>query len=365
MSVDFTELATLINLNSHSHNKAGIDANAAIFGSWMQALGYATKTYHREAIGNHVHFCATRRDGPRVLLLGHLDTVFPPGTFTDFSEDEEWVYGPGVCDMKGGNYVALCALRKVYAQQGDIGNIDMLLVSDEETGSDDSKALTAKLAADYDIALVFEAAGKNNEVVIARKGIATYFIKITGKGAHAGNHYSEGVNANLAAAHLTIYLTSLTCLEKGTTVNVGKITGGLSANTISPQAQLVVEARFTANDEKRRILAAFEHLPKHNPVADSFLTVTGGLQRDVMQSCAKQQQLLRQIEEILGYPLNVEKRGGVSDANVTAGAGVATLDGFGPFGDGDHTINERASKASFHLRVNEVSKILAAFNQPR
>ena len=97
-----------------------------------------------------------------------------------------------------------------------------------------------------------------------------------------------------------------------------KITGGLSANTISPQAQLVVEARFTGNDEKRRILAAFEHLPKHNPVADSFLTVTGGLQRDVMQSCAKQQQLLRQIEEILGYPLNVEKRGGVSDANVTA-----------------------------------------------
>lgn len=365
MSVDFAELATLINLNSHSHNKAGVDANAAIFVTWMEALEYRTDTYHREAIGNHVHFCSPQRGGPRVLLLGHLDTVFPPGTFTDFSQDDEWVYGPGVCDMKGGNYVALCALRNVYAQQGGLSNIDMLLVSDEETGSDDSKALTAQLAGHYDIALVFEAAGKNNEVVIARKGIATYFIDITGKGAHAGNHYSDGVNANLAAAHLTVYLTSLTNLAKGTTVNVGKMKGGLSANTISPQAQLVVEARFTCTAEKQRILDAFTNLNAHNPIAGSHLTVTGGLQRDVMQACDKQQQLLRQIEEILGYPLAVEQRGGVSDANVTAGAGVATLDGFGPFGDGDHTINERASKASFHQRVNEVTKILAAFNQPR
>ncbi|GGF63879.1 M20 family metallopeptidase [Alteromonas lipolytica] len=365
MSADFAELATLINLNSHSHNKAGIDANAAIFSRWMEALGYTTKTFHRETIGNHVLYSAPVRSGPRVLLLGHLDTVFPPGTFTDFAEDEQWIYGPGVCDMKGGNYVALCALRNVLSQQGQLGNIDMLLVSDEETGSDDSKTLTAELAPNYDIALVFEAAGKNNEVVIARKGIATYFIDITGKGAHAGNHYSDGVNANLAAAHLTIHLTSLTDLDKGTTVNVGKIKGGLSANTISPQAQLVVEARFTSHHEKTRILTAFNQLPEHNPVAGSHITVSGGLQRDVMQPSDKQQQLLQQITEILGYPLPTERRGGVSDANVTAGAGVATLDGFGPFGDGDHTIHERASKQSFNQRIDEVSKILAAFNQPQ
>lgn len=365
MSADFAELATLINLNSHSHNKAGIDANAAIFSAWMEAMGYITETFHRETIGNHVLYRAPVRRGPRVLLLGHLDTVFPPGTFTDFSEDEAWIYGPGVCDMKGGNYVALCALRNVLSQQGQLGNIDMLLVSDEETGSDDSKTLTAELAPHYDIALVFEAAGKNNEVVIARKGIATFYIDITGKGAHAGNHYSDGVNANLAAAHLTIHLTGLTNLDTGTTVNVGKIKGGLSANTISPQAQLVVEARFTSHEEKQRIFGAFSQLTEHNPVAGSHITVSGGLQRDVMQPSEKQQQLLQHIAEILGYPLPTEKRGGVSDANVTAGAGVATLDGFGPFGDGDHTIHERASKASFIQRIDEVSKILAAFNQPQ
>ena len=341
----------------------GVDENGKIFSSWMEALGFTTKVFERDDIGNHLLFTSpVVKDKKRVLLLGHLDTVFPPETFTDFSEDEDWIYGPGVCDMKGGNVVALEALRHVKQQQGNIANIDMLLVSDEESGSDDSKHLSAKLATDYDICLVFEAAGTDHEVVIARKGVGTFFIDLEGKAAHAGNHYIDGCNANLAAAHMIIALTELTDLAKGTTVNAGKMSGGIGANTISPKAQVIVETRYTQATEKQRLLAALDEICATPAVDGVKATLSGGIQRDVMQSSSNQMTLLAQIAGILGYPLKTEKRGGVSDANIVSSVGVATLDGFGPFGDGDHTVMERASKASFIRRIDEVGKILLSFN---
>lgn len=359
----FSELATIINLNSYTKNKAGVDENGRIFTAWMEALGFSTKVFTRETIGDHLLFSSPIIDDKkRVLLLGHLDTVFPPNTFTDFSEDDEWVYGPGVCDMKGGNIVALEALRSIKKQQGGIANIDMLLVSDEESGSDDSKYLSAELAKEYDICFVFEAAGPDHEVVIERKGVGTFTLSLAGKAAHAGNHYSDGCNANLAAAHMIIALTALTDLPQGTTVNAGKISGGLGANTISPKAEIIVEARYTQSVEKERLLAQLEQICNTSYVEGVSATLSGGIQRDVMQSSESQLTLLATLENILGYPLKTEKRGGVSDANIVSSVGVATLDGFGPFGDGDHTIHERASKASFARRIAEVSNILSAFN---
>ena len=252
---------------------------------------------------------------------------------------------------------------RLHQTFGAIHNIDMLLVSDEETGSDDSKFLTMELASQYDACLVFEAAGENNEVVIARKGVATIYLDFSGKAAHAGNKYSEGRNANLAAAKMLIALTELTDLEAGTTVNVGKISGGIGANTISPKATLAVEFRFTCASERDRILSTIDDLVANPSVEGVTVTMSGGLQRDVMESTEKQQALLSEIEGVLGYPLPTEKRGGVSDANTASSSGVPTLDGFGPFGDGDHTVHERASKASFKQRIDEVTKILSHFNQ--
>ena len=355
----FKELASIVALNSYTKNKPGVDENGRVFSQWMEALGYRTERYQRTDIGDHLHFIAPERDGRKVLLLGHLDTVFPSGSFEQFKEDEQWIYGPGVCDMKGGNWVALNALRQLHQQYGSLHNIDMLLVSDEETGSDDSKYLTAKLVKKYDACLVFEAAGANNEVVIARKGVATIYLDFFGKAAHAGNHYTDGCDANLAAAHMLIDLTNLTNLELGTTVNVGKMSGGIGANTVSPDARLVIEFRFTRGSERDRVLAAIDQLLEKTAVEGVSVTMSGGLQRDVMESSPQQQQLLDEISQILGYSLPVEKRGGVSDANVASAAGVPTLDGFGPFGDGDHTIHERASKASFEQRIREVTTILS------
>lgn len=363
MNFDFSELASLMNINSYTKNKQGVDQNGAIFQQWMEAIGFSTHTYQRETIGNHLLFTSAKTTGKKLLLLGHLDTVFPPMSFESFSEDVDWIYGPGACDIKGGNYLALCALRFVKDSCGTIGNIDMLLVSDEETGSDDSKLVSGKLATNYDYVLVFEAAGKKNEIVNGRKGVGTFFIDIQGKAAHAGNHYAEGINANLEAAHKCIQLTALTQLEKGTTVNVGKIEGGIGANTISPYARLIVEMRYTVTDERDRVLEALHAIAHTHEIPGIDVKFSGGIQRDVMQPNSEQQAFLQELEAITGDQILTEQRGGVSDANIFSANGCITLDGFGPFGDGDHTIHERANKQSFMLRLEQVSKILTYYNR--
>ena len=363
MIENFNELKSIIEINSYTKNKDGVDKNGEIFKTWLEELSFECQTHKRDKIGNHLHFISKKKEGKKLLLLGHLDTVFPPETFEEFREDENWIYGPGVCDMKGGNYVALMALRNTFKEFGKIENIDFLLVSDEETGSDDSKYLTAKLAPNYDYCLVFEAAGKNGEVAIARKGVGTFFIDIEGKAAHAGNHYIDGIDANLEASYKLQELVKLTDLEQGTTVNVGKIEGGIGANTISPKAKLTFEIRYTQTEQKEYLLKEIDRIVETSFVNGSKATLSGGIQRDVMEANTKQQEFIEQINTQCKTKLQTEKRGGVSDANIVASCGITTLDGLGPFGDGDHTVNERASKESFSQRVDLVTKILKKFTE--
>jgi len=360
-TIDFSELQSIIEINSWTKNKEGVDKNGEIFAYWLEALGYTLTRYPREEIGDHLHLTSPLKEGKKLLLLGHIDTVFPPETFENFKEDDEWIYGPGVCDMKGGNYVALQSLRNVYKKFGEIHNIDFLLVSDEETGSDDSKLLSAKLAQDYDYCMVFEAAGVHDEVVIGRKGVGTFFIDIEGIAAHAGNNYTQGADANLEAAHKLQALVALTNLEKETTVNVGKLSGGIGANTISPKAHLTFELRYTHTEERDRVLKAIDSIIATSYVEGTKATLSGGIQRDVMQPSSEQALFVEKINALCDITLPTEKRGGVSDANIVSSQGVATLDGWGPYGDGDHTIHERASKKSFTERIDLVTEIFEHF----
>ena len=346
------DLKTVIDINSYTKNKTGVDKVGQIFDRWFEALGFKTHLQQREEIGNHRHYKSLHVEGKKkLLLLGHLDTVFPPNKFENFTQDKDWVYGPGVCDMKGGNIVLLEALRELKNNDIDIKNIDILFVSDEETGSDDSKLYTAKIASEYDYCFVYEAAGENLEVVTGRKGVGTFFIDITGKAAHAGNSYTEGNDANLEASYKLQELVKLTNLDLGTTVNVGKIEGGIGANTISPHAHLTFELRYKTTNERDRVLKAIQNIVEKSYVDGVSSKLSGGIQRDVMQTSAASLELVKSIEKISNTQIKTEERGGVSDANIVSANGVITLDGFGPFGDGDHTIHERASKKSFSTRI--------------
>ena len=355
------DLEKIININSYTKNKQGVDEVGAIMSKWLEELGFKLTTYKKEHVGNHLLFTSSKKSGKKILLLGHNDTVFPPNSFEGFFQDEKWVYGPGVCDMKGGNIVALQSLRNIFKENNEIYNIDFLLVSDEETGSDDSKEITALLAPNYDYCFVFEAAGANMEVVTQRKGVGTFTITIEGLAAHAGNHYDKGIDANLEASYKLQELVKLTNLELQTTVNVGKINGGIGANTISPKCELLLEIRYTINDEKIRVLNALNKITNTSYVSGTISTLTGSIQRDVMQENTNQLEFITQLETITNSKILTEKRGGVSDANIVASYGVTTLDGFGPFGDGDHTIKERALKSSFESRIELMTKILNHF----
>ncbi|MDT8338832.1 MAG: M20 family metallopeptidase [Sulfurimonas sp.] len=355
------DLKSVVEINSYTKNKPGVDRVGELFDKWFKELGFHVEVHERELIGSHRHYTSKySKNTKRLLLLGHLDTVFPPEKFEIYHEDTEWVYGPGVCDMKGGNIVALQALREIKNQNIEIQNIDILLVSDEETGSDDSKFLTSKIAKNYDYCFVYEAAGVELEVVTGRKGVGTFFIDIEGKAAHAGNCYSDGHDANLEASYKLQELVKLTDLSKGTTVNVGKIEGGIGANTISPHAQLTFEIRYKVTQERDRVLSAIEAIVQHSYVNGTTSKLRGAIQRDVMQTSERSLELVERIQKITNTALKYEERGGVSDANTMSSCGVVTLDGFGPYGDGDHTLKERANKESFKSRI-ELSRALFAY----
>ena len=353
------DLEKICKINSFTQNKIGVDSVGKQMIEWLEEIGFETEIHERDSIGNHLLFLSQKVEGAKILLLGHNDTVFPEGKFEEFNQDKEWIYGAGVCDMKGGNIVALESLKNIYKQNGKIENIDFLLVSDEETGSDDSKYLTLEIANRYDYCFVFEAAGENLEVVTGRKGVGTYTLTIEGVASHAGTSYTKGVNANLEASYKLQELTKLTNLEVGTTVNVGKITGGIGANTISPSAELVVEIRYKINAERDRLLKALDEITATSFVEGTQSTLNGLIQRDVMEPFRQQEKLIAKLEEITGETIPTEQRGGVSDANHVASCGVTTLDGFGPFGDGDHTVKERALKSSFEQRIKMMSSILS------
>ncbi len=352
------DLEKICKINSYTKNKVGVDTVALQMQQWMEEIGFTTTTYKRKHIGNHQLFSSAKTSGDKILFVGHNDTVFPENTFENFSLDKDWIYGAGVCDMKGGNIVALQSLRNIYSSTNIIQNIDFLLVSDEETGSDDSKDLTLELAKNYDYCFVFEAAGANMEVVTSRKGVGTYTINIQGNAAHAGTSYIKGINANLEASYKLQELTKLTNLELGTTVNVGKIVGGIGANTISPKCEMLLEIRYKTTKERDRLLKALETITHTSYVNGTTATLKGLIQRDVMQENQKQLDFIKKLESIVDQTILKEQRGGVSDANHVSSVGVTTLDGFGPFGDGDHTIHERALKTSFKQRIKMMTKIL-------
>jgi len=357
----FKDLEKIININSYSKNKAGVDKVSELMTTWLNQLGYENVVYKRELIGDHNLYSSKKTQGVKILLIGHNDTVFPENTFENFSEDEEWIYGPGVCDMKGGNIVALQSLRNLKNIYGEILNIDVLLVSDEEIGSEDSSCVLKEISSNYDICIDFEAAGEKDEIVVGRKGVGTFTLIIHGKAAHAGNKYQEGINANLEGAYKLQELVKLTNLEKGSTVNPGKIVGGIGANTISPKCEITVEIRYTNHEEKQRLLEGLNKIVNTSYVKGTTCELNGKIQRDVMEENKEQLELIELFENITNSKILTEKRGGVSDANIISNCGVITLDGFGPYGDGDHTIHERALKSSFEQRIEMTTKILSYY----
>jgi glutamate carboxypeptidase len=287
---------------------------------------------------------------PRVLLLGHHDTVWPVGSLRrhPYQVSDGVLRGPGCLDMKAGLAIAFHAL----AALDDLAGVTLLVTGDEELGSPSSRHLIEDEARGCAAALVLEAAADGGALKTERKGVSRYTVRLRGRAAHAGLEPERGVNATLEAAHQVIAVAGLAAPERGTTVTPTVLNAGSSANTVPASAVFEVDARVTSAAEQSRVDDAIRRL---TPVlAGSTIEVTGGPNRPPMPAAASAGVFARaaRLADELGLgPLQAAAVGGASDGNLTAGAGVPTLDGLGAVGGGAHADDEHVLVAELPRRA--------------
>jgi len=272
---------------------------------------------------------------PDVVLLAHLDTVWPIGSFTPLWQvDGDVLRGPGVFDMKAGFVQALFALK------GITGSVALVGTTDEETGSHASRKLIEDLSSKAKAVLVLEAA-IDGKVKTGRKGTSMYQVHVHGRAAHAGLEPEKGINATVEIAHIITALASLENKEKQTTVVPTLLKAGNSANTVPDYAVLDIDARSFSTDELNRVDSAIRALVPVHPKAR--IEIIGGLNRPPLEitSTLELYERAEKVAARIGMPpLGHASVGGASDGNLAAAAGAKVLDGLGAVGSGAHAANE-------------------------
>jgi glutamate carboxypeptidase len=354
----FASLEALVLIQSGSHNKAGIDATADAIANTLQGLDLSIETIKQPLRGNHlvVRSSAQTSTHKQVLLVGHMDTVFPEDTdFNWYKVDNDKSYGPGVVDMKGGLVVGIYAL-KALDKLGLLKHIPITFVfnSDEEIGSRSSIDLIQKEANSSAFAFVLEAGGLQNQVVTGRKGNLTIELHIEGKAGHAAFASKDKPSAILEMAHKIIDFESLNDFDKGITINVGKIDGGIGSNTIPEFSSAQVDFRFVAPSDLRKLEENLSEIAGKIVVPGTRCRVDVITGRPPMQQSPGNRKLFEITADIanhMGYPVKEEFRFGVSDANFIADLNVPVLDGLGPIGARDHSRDEYMLKDSLLQRT--------------
>lgn len=297
----------------------------------------------KEIEGRPVFWWGSER--PKVLVLAHLDTVWPVGSFQPlWSVEGDVVRGPGVFDMKAGFVQAL------YALKGINGDVALVATTDEEVGSHKSKALIKDLSSTAEAVLVLEAS-LDGKVKTGRKGTAMFQISIHGKASHAGLEPEKGVNATTEIAHVILALAALENSEHGTTVVPTLLHAGTTINTVPDLAVLEIDARSFSQSDLQRVDNAIKNLQP--TIAGARIEVAGGLHRPPLQpsSTSELYAIAEKVAKEIGMPpLGSAEVGGASDGNFAAAAGARVLDGLGAVGGGAHAANEWVSLSSIEPR---------------
>lgn len=351
------DLERLVNVDCGSYTKAGVDE----IGSWMQRafadLGARVEvTPNPEPHGDTVTGILGDGDatGPTVLLIGHMDTVFEPGTVAErpFRLEGGRALGPGVSDMKGGllaGLYALRALRELARSEGrsddwlPVGRLVYVANPDEEIGSPLSTPVISAHAEDADVAFVLEGGRANGDFVSSRKGIMDLELTITGRAAHAGVEPEKGRSAILEAAHKIVALHELNGRWPGVTVNVGVVRGGTRPNIVPPDTMLQVDLRAVRRADLEAAEAAVRVIAASSTVPETTCDVRPMGRFWPMERLERSGRLVHTaigLAADLGFPLKDAATGGASDANTTSGLGVPTIDGLGPVGGNDHAPGE-------------------------
>lgn len=347
----------LVERETTSREESRLNEIARFVAEPLSALGGQVELIEQQGYGTHLR---ARFDfgcdpgSPRVLVIGHLDTVWPVGTLERLPfriTPEGCAHGPGVFDMKSGVAIAVEALRTIRTLNLTTRSpLTLLLTCDEEIGSRTSRPLVEEEAGNAVAALVLEPPVTGGVVKTGRKGIGTFTVRAIGRAAHAGLDPTKGVNAIVELAHQTLRLAGLNDDERGITVSVGVVNGGTALNVVPPEATAKVDVRFWTLDDGERIVEAIRNL---SPVLiDAQIEVAGGINRPPMTRSEKNVALFehaRSLAAEIGFDLKDQVVGGGSDGNFTAAMGVATLDGLGVDGAGAHADHE-------HIIVSDIPR---------
>jgi glutamate carboxypeptidase len=335
----------LVHIESPSDDKAAVDACGALVAEQARKLGGRVKAHRQRAFGDvlEIRFGPRRTKGAAglVMVLGHIDTVWPLGTLRTMpcrvADGRLW--GPGTLDMKAGVAMALTAIE-MLAEAGLKREIVLLLNSDEEVGSPASRPITEQLAGECSAVYVLEPA-QGVAYKTARKGTGNWRIEVKGVAAHAGVDFEKGASALRELASVIETVSGWTEIDRGLTVSVGLAGGGSRTNVIPAEAWAEVDVRIARKADGSRIERKFARLRVANERCS--LAVTGGINRPPMERTRGTVALYRRaraLAEELGFGLDEAATGGASDGNFTSALGVPTLDGMGAVGEGAHASHE-------------------------
>jgi len=354
----------MVEIESPSDNKQAVDRVSALIASRFEGMGGRIKFHRTANFGDHlqVDFESSRRQKP-VLLLGHFDTVYPMGTLKHMpcQTKNGRLYGPGVYDMKAGIALMLSAIDALRAWHGEFPRpVTMLLVSDEEVGSDSSRVITEILAKKSGEVFVCEPSyGPKGAVKTARKGIGEYVLKVTGKPSHAGLDFEKGESAIIELATQVGKISRLVNIKRGLTLNVGTIQGGTRVNVVPAEASANIDVRIANMKDAKYIEKKLRALKPVNRKCK--LQLSGGLNRPPMERTKTIAELYKKaagIAKDMGWKLEEASVGGGSDGNFTAGLGIPTLDGLGAVGEGAHSTHESIEISTLPRRAALLAGLL-------
>jgi glutamate carboxypeptidase len=339
------KVSVLVRQESPTNLPDGVNAAKNLVAAWTEELGARVTQHARSGSGSILEArFGNPEDGRKpILLLGHLDTVWPVETLArmPWRVKDGWAHGPGVLDMKAGVVMALAAMKLVSEVDAD-RPVVLLLSGDEETGSHQSRELIEEIATGCRAAFVLEPAqGPQGAYKTARKGVGQFRLEITGVPSHSGVDFNAGHSAIRELAWQIEQISALTDLARGTTLNVGVVGGGTQPNVVAASAWADIDLRVRTLADAEAVTQQLKALKPRD--AECTLRLTGGLNRPPMERTESTAALFAQAKELaaaLGFTLEEAATGGGSDGNFTSALGVPTLDGMGAIGVGAHAENE-------------------------
>ncbi len=356
----------LVRINSYSANHEGVNAAGLALVEALAPLHLSVARTASATTGDHFAFSSkAAEDQPAILLVGHHDTVFPPGSFEGFRVEGDFAHGPGVLDMKGALAMIVVVLRALH-DAGALSKMPLRFISvgDEEIGSHSSRPMLETLAKQARSGLVFEAGRAGDAIITARRGSGNAIVKSRGRAAHAGNALKDGRNAIWALSKFIDRAQTLTDFKRGISVNVGIVRGGTSRNTVAEHAVAELDLRFSDADGRDSLLDALHEaaLDASRQIEGCHVEVEVQISRNPLTSTPHTHALYERYaacQRAAGMAaIESALVGGGSDANTVATVGLPVIDGLGPRGSDFHTHDERMEISSLMPKAEALLRFL-------